>query len=73
MNEAMTEKIFYMPYRPVIRESSETTEKRIVCETSAKASQTSTSTSINEYLETGLRLQIMGYIQTYTTLWSHRK
>ena len=41
MNEAMTEKIFYMPYRPVIRESSETTEKRIVCETSAKASQTS--------------------------------
>ena len=62
MNEAMTEKIFYLPYRPAIREPSETTEKRIVCDASAKASQTSTSTSLNECLETGMRLQIMGYI-----------
>ena len=64
MNEAMAEKIFYLPYRPVIREPSETREKRIVCDASAKASQTSTSTSLNECLETGIRLQIMGYINT---------
>ena len=55
LNEAVTETVFYFPYRPVIRESVETTKKGIAYEAPAKASQT--SASLNECLETGPSLQ----------------
>ena len=55
MNDTVSERVFYLPHRPVIRESAETTIIRIVYNASAKACQT--STTLNECLETGLPLQ----------------
>ena len=51
MNETVSERVFYLLHKPVIRESVETTKIRIVYDASAKACQT--STSLNECLETG--------------------
>ena len=45
-----SEKVFYLPHRPVILESAESTKLRIVYDPLAKASK-------NERLETGLPLQ----------------
>ena len=55
VNETVSERVFYLPHRPVIRESAEITEIRILYDASAKACQT--STSLNECLETGPLLQ----------------
>ena len=55
MNETVTEKVFYLPHRAVIRESAETPKIRIVYDASAKAGQT--STSLNVCLEAGPPLQ----------------
>ena len=55
MNETGNETVFSFAHRSVIRESVETTKKRIVHDAPAKASQT--STSLNECLETGPPLQ----------------
>ena len=49
------EKEFYLPQRPVIRESAESTKLRIVYDASAKASKI--TVSLNECLETGPPLQ----------------
>ena len=48
-------KEFYLPHRPVIRESAETTKIRIVYDVSAKPNKD--SVSLNECLETGPPLQ----------------
>ena len=48
VNETVSERVFYLPHRPVIRVSAETTKVRIVYDASAKAFQT--STSVNECL-----------------------
>ena len=50
-----SEKIFYMPHRPVIRESAESTKLRIVYDASAKANNS--TVSLNDCLETGPPLQ----------------
>ena len=50
-----SEKVFYLPYRLVIRESAESTKLRIVYEVSVKASKS--TVSLNESLETGPHLQ----------------
>ena len=42
-NDTMSDRVFYLPHKLVIRESAETTEIRIVYDASAKACQTSTS------------------------------
>ena len=56
VNETVSEREFYLPHRPIIRESVETTKIRIVYDVSVnKACQT--STSLNEYLETRSPLQ----------------
>ena len=55
VNETATERVFYLPYRPAIWKSAETTEKRVVCDTSARACQT--SASLKECLETSPPLQ----------------
>ena len=46
VNETVSDRVFYLPYKLVIRESAETTKIRIVYDASAKACQT--STSLNE-------------------------
>ena len=48
-------KEFYLLYRPVIRESAETTKIRIYYDASAKPNKD--SVSLNEFLETSLPLQ----------------
>ena len=53
--EVSTRKEFYIPHRPVIRESAESTKVRIVYDASAKPSEK--SPSLNECLETGPPLQ----------------
>ena len=50
-----SEKVFYLPRRPVIRESAESTKLRIVCNACAKASKS--NVSLNECLEIGPPLQ----------------
>ena len=58
VNETKTSekgKEFYMPHRPVIQESAETTKTRIVYDASAKPNKD--SASLNECLETGPSLQ----------------
>ena len=58
VNETKTsekEKELYLSHRPVIRESAETTEIRVVYEASAKPNKD--SASLNECLETGSSLQ----------------
>ena len=49
------EKVFYLPHRPVIRESTETFKLRIVYDVSSKL--TKNFASLNDCLETGLPLQ----------------
>ena len=46
---------FYIPHKPVIRESAESTELRIVYDASAEANEK--SPSLNDCLETGPSLQ----------------
>ena len=53
--EVSSDKEFYIPHRPVIRESAESTKVRIVYDASAKPSEK--SPSLNECLETGPPLQ----------------
>ena len=48
-------KEYYIPHKPVIRESAESTKMRIVYDASAKSA--CSSPSLNEYLETGPELQ----------------
>ena len=55
VNKTVSERVFYRPHRPVIRESAEITMIRIVNDASAKVCQT--STSLNECLETCPLLQ----------------
>ena len=55
MNETVGERVFYLAHRPVIGESAETAKIRIEYEASANECQT--STSLNEYVETGPLLQ----------------
>ena len=55
VNKTVSERVLYLPHRPVIRESAETTKIRTVYNASAKACQT--STSLNECLEKGSPLQ----------------
>ena len=66
INEGIIEKVsetktsekgkeFYLPHRPVIRESAETTKIRIVYDASAKPNKD--SASLNECLENGASLQ----------------
>ena len=55
VNETVTERVFYLPHIPVIRESTEKMKIKIVCVASAKAYQT--SDSLYEYLEFGSPLQ----------------
>ena len=50
-----SEKLIYLPNRPVICESAESTKLRIVYEASAKASKS--IVSLNDRLEAGLPLQ----------------
>ena len=50
-----SKKLFYLPHRPVICESAESTKLRIVYEASAKASKS--IVSLNDRLEAGLPLQ----------------
>ena len=40
VNEAVTERVFYLPHRPVMRESTEKMKIKIVCDALAKACQT---------------------------------
>ena len=49
------DKIFYLPHRPVIKESAETTKIRIVYD--ASSSENTQSVSLNDCLETGPPLQ----------------
>ena len=49
------EKVFYLPHRPVIRESAEPTKIRIVYDASSKP--TKNSACLNDYLETAPPLQ----------------
>ena len=55
MNETVSERVCSLPHRPVITEPTKATKIRIVYDSSAKAYQT--STSLNEFLETGPPLQ----------------
>ena len=55
MNETVSERVFYLPHRPVIIESAETTKIRIAYDALAKACQQ--STNLHECLETGPPLQ----------------
>ena len=50
-----SEKVFYFPHRPVIRESAESNKLRIVHDASAKSSKS--TASLNECFETGPPLQ----------------
>lgn len=49
------QKIFYIPHKPVVKESAETTKVRIVYDASAR--ETDESPSLNDCLETGPPLQ----------------
>lgn len=51
----MGERVFYLAHRPVIGESAETA--KIGIEYEASANECQTSTSLNEYVETGPLLQ----------------
>ena len=53
VNKTVTERVFYLPHIPVIRESTEKNENKN--DASAKVCQT--CTSLNEYLEIGLPSQ----------------
>ena len=53
--ETPAEKEFYIPHKPVVKETAETTKVRVVYDASAK--QTDSSPSLNECLETGPPLQ----------------
>ena len=53
--EAKGERIFYMPHKPVVRESATTTKVRMVFDASARP--TPTANSINECMYTGPALQ----------------
>ena len=55
MNETVTERGFYLPQRPVIRESAVTTKIRIVYDATGKVCQT--STSLNKCLKIDPLLQ----------------
>ena len=55
VNQTVTERVFYLPHRPVRRESTKKMEIKIVHDASAKACQT--STSLYEHLEIGPPLQ----------------
>ena len=55
VNKTVTERVFYLPHIPVIRESTEKMKIKIVCVASPKAYQT--SNSLYEYLEFGSPLQ----------------
>ena len=50
-----SEKVLYLPHKPAIRESAESTNLKIVYDACAKASQS--TVSLNEFLETGPPLQ----------------
>ena len=50
-----SEKVFYLPHRPVIREAAESTKLRIVYDTSAKASES--TVSLNKCLKISPPLQ----------------
>ena len=43
VNKTVSERVFYPPHRPTVREFSETTKIRILYDASSKACQTSTS------------------------------
>ena len=47
--------MFYLPYRPVVRESVKTTKLRIVYDASSKL--TKNSASVNAFVETGPAFQ----------------
>ena len=51
VNKIASERVFYLPHRPVMGESAETTKIRVLYDASAKACRT--CTSLNECLETG--------------------
>ena len=51
VNKTVSERVFYLPHRPVMRQSAETTKIRVLYDASAKACRT--SASLNECLETG--------------------
>ena len=51
VNETVSKRVFYLPHRPAIGESTETAKIRIVYNVSVKACQT--SASLNECLEAG--------------------
>ena len=55
VEEGSTEREFYIPHKPVVREKAETTKVRIVFDASAKANED--SPSLNECLETGPPMQ----------------
>ena len=59
MDTQKSEEVFYLPHRPVILESAESTKLRIVYDASAKASKN--SPSLNECLETDPPLQNLLY------------
>ena len=50
-----SEKVYYLPHRPVIRESAESTKLRTVYDASAEVSES--NVSLNKCLETGPPLQ----------------
>ena len=50
-----SKEVFYLPHRPVIRESAESTKLRIVYDTSSKANKS--PVFLNECLDTGPPLQ----------------
>ena len=55
VNESTHEKVFYLPHRPVIRDSAETTKVGIVYDASAKSNKN--SVTLNDRLETVSSLQ----------------
>jgi len=55
VEEDPKEREFYIPHKPVVRETAETTKVRIVFDASAKANEN--SPSLNECLETGPPMQ----------------
>ena len=73
----ISETEFYLPHRPVIHESAETTKLRIAFIVSAKTNNNTVSLSYRR--DTGLRLKNAVRHnnkiahETYYTLWRHRK
>jgi hypothetical protein len=55
VTESAQGKEFYLPHKPVVRESAESTKVRIVFDASARENES--SPSLNECLETGPPLQ----------------